>query len=333
MSGRYTQFDCSRVRCRPLSERVNDLQPGFILPLKERPTLDLGPKARERLALAAQAIHRAKNSGANTLLMLGGHVLRSGVQRYLFDLMERGFVQGIAVNGAVAIHDFETALQYATTESVARYISEGQFGLWQETGRINEIVRQGCMEGLGFGEALGRELTEGKYPHKDFSLFAFAWKLDIPITVHVGIGYDIIHAHPNCDGAALGQASYRDFLVFTQLLNNLENGVLADFGSAVMAPEVFLKALSMVRNVAKQEGREVRHFTTLVCDLLDIPDHSMAEAPKSDPRYYFRPWKTLLSRTVADGGQSYYVQGRHEETIPTLWSLLRKAVKEDLVCP
>lgn len=321
MSGRYPVFDRSRVVLKPLAERVNDLQPGFILPLHGRDCAGLTDDAKASLAHVAHAMQSAKTQKANTLFMCGGHVVRSGVQHYLFDLMEKGFVQGIAVNGAVAIHDFEIALQNATTESVAKYISVGQFGLWQETGRLNDIVREGVADGLGFGEALGRELAEGNYPYKDFSLFATAWKLGIPVTVHLGIGYDIVHPHPNCDGAALGAATYRDFLIFANLVAGLENGVLATFGSAVMAPEVFLKALSMVRNVMMQDGKNVCHFTTLVCDLLDIPSNAMSEAGKSDPRYYFRPWKTLLARTVADGGKSYYVQGRHEETIPFLRKL------------
>lgn len=319
MSGRYPVFDRSRAKLKPLAERINDLQPGFIRPLGTFLCTGLSPDAKASLTDIATAVRNAQKHRANVLFMCGGHVVRSGVQHYLFDLMRKGYVQGIAVNGSVAIHDFEIALQNATTESVAKYISQGQFGLWQETGHINDIVRQGVADGLGFGEALGRELAEGNYPHKELSLFATAWQLGIPVTVHLGIGYDIIHPHPNCDGAALGAATYRDFLIFANLVAGLENGVLATFGSAVMAPEVFLKTLSMVRNVLMQEGKNVSHFTTLVCDLLDIPAKAMSEARKSDPRYYFRPWKTLLSRTVADGGTSHYVQGRHEDTIPFLW--------------
>ncbi len=319
---RYAIFDRARVCLKPLAERIHDLQPGFIKPLGAFSCTGLSPEAELALNDVATAITKARECKANVLFMCGGHVIRSGVQHYLFDLMRKGHVQGIAVNGSVAIHDFEIALQNATTESVAKYISEGQFGLWQETGGINDIVRQGVADGLGFGEALGRELAEGNYPFKDLSLFATAWQLGIPVTVHLGIGYDIIHPHPNCDGAALGAATYRDFLIFANLVAGLENGVLATFGSAVMAPEVFLKALSMVRNVLMQQGENVRHFTTLVCDLLDIPSNAMSEARKADPRYYFRPWKTLLSRTVADGGKSHYVQGRHEDTIPWLWRSL-----------
>lgn len=325
MSGRYAAFDVSRVRLLPLARRRNDLV-DFVRPL-EVPDAEPQPALRE----IAAAMFRARGMIANTLFMCGAHVLRAGVQRYIFDLMRRGFIQGIAVNGAVAVHDFETALQNATTESVARYISEGQFGLWEETGRINDIVREGVAAGLGFGESLGKALAEGDYPYKEKSLFAAAWELGVPVTVHVGIGYDIIHPHPNCDGAALGAASYRDFLIFARLLDGLENGVVCTFGSSVMAPEVFLKALSLARNVAGQEGRVLSHFASLVCDIQDIPESAphgaRKEADKADPRYYFRPWKTLLSRAVADGGRSCYVRGRHEDTIPALWKALQQQEK------
>lgn len=329
MTARYRAFDPSGVRLLPLAERTNDLEGDFILPLaapQAPPPKDLEVNA---LRSVAEAMHAAKAAKANVIFMCGGHVIRSGVQRYIFDMMEQGHIQGIAVNGSVAIHDFEIALQNATTESVARYISKGQFGLWTETGFINDIVREGVADGLGFGEALGRELAHGRYPHKDKSLFSTAWELGVPVTVHLGIGYDIIHPHPNCDGAVMGAASYRDFLIFAQLLTGLENGVLGAFGSAVMAPEVFLKAFSMVRNVLMQEGHNIRHFTTLVCDLLDIPNRATQEASKSDPRYYFRPWKTLLARTVADGGQSFYVRGKHADTIPWLWQALENGKNDE----
>ena len=138
--------------------------------------------------------------------------------------------------------------------------------------------------------------------------------------VHVGIGYDITHQHPNCNGAAYGATSYTDFLKFARVLEHLEGGVVMVFGSSVMAPEVFLKALSMARNVARQKGKGIKNFTTLVCDLQFLPDDFSAEAAKEDQGYYFRPWKTLLIRTVADGGESFYVQGDHSRTIPALWT-------------
>lgn len=202
---------------------------------------------------------------------------------------------------------------------MARYIREGQFGLWQETGRINDIVNQGAAGGLGLGEAVGRAVLEGDYPGKETSLLAQAARLGVAALVHVGIGQDIIHSHPNFDGGATGLASHRDFLALAHRLENLENGVVMNFGSAVMAPEVYLKALAMARNVARGRGETITRFLALVCDLFELPPTYRTEASKSDPRYYFRPWKTMLVRTVADGGQSHYVRGRHADTLPALW--------------
>src|SRR5262249_29399165 len=139
-----------------------------------------------------------------------------------------------------------------------------------ETGRMNEVIRAAALKGLGLGEALGREIQEGGFPHKDISVLAAGVRLGIPVTVHVGIGYDILHEHPNCDGAALGKTSYQDFLIFTESVTNLEGGVLLNFGSAVMGPEVYLNALAMARNVAHQEGGVIKHFTTGVFDLIPI---------------------------------------------------------------
>jgi hypothetical protein len=269
----------------------------------------------------AGRIVQAKEKAAANILMIGAHVLRSGVQRYLIDLMERGYISCIATNGAGMIHDFELALIGATTESVARYIKEGQFGLWRETGQLNDIINSAYKQDntLGMGYAVGRYVEDSALPYKSISIFAAGYRLQIPVTVHVGIGYDIIHEHPNCDGAAAGALSYNDFLRFASVVGNLENGVVMNFGSAVMAPEVFLKALSMARNVAQQHGKQIRRFTTLVCDLVPLPEHYRVEPSRDDPLYYFRPWKTMLVRTVVEGGRSFYIKGKHSETIPELW--------------
>ncbi|HEX5272782.1 MAG TPA: hypothetical protein VFW33_19930, partial [Gemmataceae bacterium] len=239
--------------------------------------------------------------------------------RHVIDLMERGLLGHVAMNGAGPIHDWELALVGATTESVARYIRTGEFGLWEETGRMNDAIRAGAGDGLGLGEALGRAILDGPFPNKDVSVLAAGARLGVPVTVHVGVGYDIIHEHPNCDGAALGQTSYQDFLVFTQTVTKLEGGVLLNFGSAVMGPEVYLKALSMARNVARQEGRAISRFTTAVFDLIPIEGDTRQQAPKTNPQYYYRPWKTILVRTVADGGESFYVQGDHRATLPRMY--------------
>lgn len=314
-------FDRNQLKLKPLSERQHDLDLSIIQPLdKSKKTIDA--KWRQ---ISSRTI-KAKNTGAAVILMLGGHVIRSGVQNYLIDLMERGYISCLAVNGAVLIHDFELSLIGKTTESVAKYIKEGQFGLWQETGRINDVINDAYKKDnkIGLGESIGQAIHEGAFPNKKTSIFAAAYRLNIPITVHVGIGYDIIHEHPNCDGAATGALSYNDFLSFAAVIQNLENGVVMSFGSAVMAPEVFLKALSMARNVDFQKGHSISHFTTVVCDLLDLPNHEQ-EPTKDDHKYYFRPWKTMLIRTTSDGGQSYYIQGRHADTIPMLWTAINEA--------
>lgn len=257
------------------------------------------------------------------MFMMGAHVLRAGVNRHIIDLLERGLLTHVAMNGAGIIHDYELARIGATTESVARYVQSGEFGLWTETGELNDWI--GAAGGEGLGECVGRHILESDYPHRDLSVLAAAYRCSVPATVHVGVGYDIIHQHPNCDGAAVGSASYHDFLLFTHTVENLEGGVVLSFGSAVMAPEVYLKALSMARNVAHQEGREIRHFTTAVFDLMPIEGDFRRELPKTDPAYYFRPRKTILIRTVADGGESFYFSGDHRATVPALWKAIGTA--------
>jgi hypothetical protein len=310
----YPAFDRSRLRIQPLAQRQHDLDLSVLLPL----SADLPAFEHAALPLLGKRLVEARAQGRARILMMGAHVLRAGTSLFLIDLMERGLIDQLALNGAGPIHDWELALIGATTESVARYVQTGEFGLWHETGRINDVVRTAAASGLGLGEAVGRAIQEGPFPHKQVSVLAAAYRLGVPATVHVGIGYDILHEHPNCDGAAFGAASYQDFLIFTQAVTRLEGGVLLNFGSAVMGPEVYLKALAMARNVAHQEGRSIRNFTTAVFDLVPLEGDTRQQASRSDPRYYYRPWKTILVRTVADGGESFYVQGDHRATLPHL---------------
>lgn len=320
----YPLFDRSQLEILPLARRVHDVSiKGFI-----DPAAALEPFDHPALAPLAESMVAAKRRGAAAMLMYGGHVIRTGCGPYMIELMRQGLLTHVATNGAGSIHDFELSLIGETCESVARYVSEGQFGLWQETGKINDIIADGCRDGIGWGEALGRYIWEQNLPHREQSVLAMAYRLGVPCTVHVGIGNDIIHEHPNCDGAALGRASYTDFLVYTQTVTRLEGGVFLNFGSAVTGPEVYLKALAMARNVARQRGERIAHFTTAVFDIQPMGDEPIDTAPpKTDPRYYFRPWKTILARTVADCGKSYYVQGEHNRTLP---SLARQAL--DLDC-
>jgi hypothetical protein len=311
-------FNRETLKIQPLVQRKHDIDISIIkeLNINSNPELDI------KFKKIAQNIINAKQNDSSMILMIGAHVIRSGVQKYIIDLMEKGYISCLAINGGSMIHDFEFALIGATTESVAKYIQEGQFGLWKETGQINNYINVGYKDGLGMGESIGRAICESNFPYKNISLLANGYKLNIPVTVHVGIGYDIIHEHPNCDGAATGATSYQDFLCFTKIVEKLEGGVVMNFGSAVMAPEIFLKALSMARNVAHQEEKVIKHFTTLVCDLYSLPENLSKEPSKSDYEYYFRPWKTMLIRTVADGGESFYIKGKHSDTIPALWNTI-----------
>ncbi|MDI6735203.1 MAG: hypothetical protein QME42_03255 [bacterium] len=316
----YEIFERKNLKILPLSQRQSDIKVDSFLELNELPLKYENPKLDKLI----ERIVRARENKSQVILMMGAHVIRSGVSRYIIDLMEKGFITHIAMNGAGPIHEFELARIGKTTESVARYIKEGQFGLWKETGELNDVIVSVYKEKLGLGEGVGRFIEESKYPYKNLSILSAGFRCRIPVTVHVGIGYDILHEHPNCDGAAIGETSYRDFLIFARSIQSLEGGVLLCFGSAVMGPEVFLKALAMARNIAHQSGKEIRHFTTAVFDLIDIEEDYHKELPTSTPMYYYRPWKTLLVRTVVDGGESFYFQGQHRTTIPSLYHLLIK---------
>jgi hypothetical protein len=316
----YPTFDRSQLRLRPLGERAHDMTLDEVLPLDAGLPLHDSPALRT----VARRVVEARAHGRPVILMIGAHVIKVGLSRFVIDLLERGILTHVATNGACAIHDYELARVGATTESVARYITEGQFGLWQETGEINDLVQAGAAKGLGLGEALGKAIEEGgaRYPHRDVSIFAAGYRLRVPVTVHVGIGYDIIHEHPNCDGATLGQASYTDFLVMAESVRGLQGGVLLNFGTAIMGPEVYLKALAMARNVAHQQGQTINRFATAVFDLQDLGPDVHHTPPKSEPAYYFRPFKTILVRTVQDGGESYYVRDDHRATLPALHRLV-----------
>jgi hypothetical protein len=315
----FKTFDRSRLTLRPLREREHDLSRACLI----HPDSPYERSDQPALPVLAGKIRAAKANKSAVILMLGAHVLRRGAGLLLIDLMRRGLVTHIALNGAGAIHDYELALIGGTSESVARYVRNGEFGLWTETGGINDAARAGHRDGIGLGEAVGRAIIEGKFPYADTSVLAAGFRLGVPVTVHVAIGQDIIHEHPNFDGAATGAASDTDFLILTQSVCGLEGGVLLNVGTAVMGPEVYLKALTMARNAARQEGREIRHFTTAVFDLVPLAGADIHhEAPKTDPAYYFRPYKTILVRTVADGGESFYVRGDHASTVPTLYHMI-----------
>lgn len=313
---RYQTLDRTKIRLRPIAERGHDLLVGDIHSLQSPENEFPHP----HFPTVIQAIKNARHNDRPVVLMMGGHPIKLGLSRYLIDLMENDWMTHIATNGAGIIHDFELATVGGTSENVAQWIACGQFGLWQESSRLNDVITAAARRNEGFGEAVGRTLVETSADHAEISLCAAGWRLGIPVTSHVTIGGDIIHPHANADGSAIGQTSFTDFLIFANSIANLEGGVFLNVGSAVTGPEVFLKALSAARNL---QGGEPKNFTTVVFDLVSLPDEYHVGPPgKEHPLYYYRPWKTLLCRTVSEGGQSIYVQGDHRVTIPALWSQL-----------
>ena len=195
----FDKFDRSQLELLPLSDRTHDFTLSEVMPL----SVDAALFEHEGLQTVTKRIREAKENGRAVILMMGAHVLKLGLQRFVIDLMERGYITHVAGNGACAIHDYEMAMIGATTESVANYIRKGQFGLWQETGQLNEIADEAVKDGIGLGEAVGRAIQTGDFPNKDISIYAAGYRLDIPVTVHVSLGYDSIHEHPNCNGATV----------------------------------------------------------------------------------------------------------------------------------
>lgn len=315
----HPKIDRSKLKILPLSDREHKMTVADIYQLDS----EVPPYENEHLYKVADRIAAAHERGGQMIWMMGAHVIRRGNSRFIIDLMERGVITHIATNGAVAIHDFELALIGATLEDVERYIKDGKFGNWEETGRyINEAIIRGYGDKIGYGETIGRmiQLSEGgiDFPHRDISVFAAAYRLGVPITVHKGIGYDIIDQHPCADYAAMGYTTGEDFLKFAHSVSKLEGGVFLNLGSAVMGPEVYLKSLSMARNIAAQRGEEIRYFTTANFDLIQFDD-VRDEGEPHEAHYYHRPKKTILVRTVKDGGESFHIQGDFDRTVPHLY--------------
>lgn len=310
----YEEFDLSGVKRYPLRSRESKVSLAqFATPYKKGSGVG-GLTASLPGLLAARdfkdlvsAIVAAKNGGRAIVWGLGAHVLKTGLSPVLVDLMERGLVSAIATNGAGIIHDFEIALSGGTSEDVDAALGPGKFGMAEETGtEINRAINDGVANGLGLGQAVGKYLAEAKPPFAQISVAATAWRLQIPITVHVAVGTDIIHMHPQASGAAIGEASLRDFKYFVTTVANLERGVYLNCGSAVVLPEVFLKAVAIARN----EGRTLEGLTTVNLDFL---------------RHY-RPLTNVVNRPTVGTGKGYSLTSHHELIIPLLAAALIEAL-------
>ena len=307
----YEEFDLSGVRTYPLASRPSKARvEDFARPVARGGTfkawLDALPAilGGQDVRRAVQAMVDARARGSGIVWGLGAHVVKTGVSPVVIDLMQRGWVSAVATNGAGLIHDFEIALSGATSEDVDDSLGPGRFGMASETGELlNQVIRRGVERGQGLGQAVAAFLADRNPPHADRSLAVAAHRLGIPLTVHVAIGTDITHMHPAASGAAIGEASLRDFRYFTAFVARLERGVYLNCGSAVVLPEVFLKAVALARN----RGIPVDGLTTVNIDFLRM----------------YRPQTNVVTRPVAGtGGMGISLVGHHEILIPLLAAAL-----------
>lgn len=244
-------------------------------------------------------VTRAVRENKMTILAMGAHAVKVGLNPVIIDLMDRGVIKALALNGAGIIHDSEVAMIGSTSEDVEANIGSGNFGMAEETGSlINKAISEGAKNGLGLGEAIGEMLFKEDFPYNSISILANAYQMDIPVTVHVAIGTDIIHFHPKVDPGAIGRTSHLDFRIFAELVSRLEGGVFINLGSAVILPEVFLKAVTLVRNL----GSGLRNITTVDMDFI---------------RNY-RPTTNVVHRPTLEGGKGYSLTGHHEIMFPLL---------------
>ncbi len=306
----YEEFDLSGVATYPLRTRPSKVHvdqfarpyekgAGFAAWLERLPTV----LAAADFKAVVEALCRARARGAGILWGLGAHVVKTGLSPIVIDLMERGFVSAIATNGAGLIHDFEIALVGGTSEDVDASLGPGRFGMAEETGRLlNRIIAEGVAAGLGIGQAVGRFLQDHRPQHARASIVAAAARLEIPLTVHIAIGTDVLHMHPSASGAALGEGSLRDFRYFVSNVARLAGGVYLNCGSAVVLPEVFLKAVALVRN----RGLSLEGMTTVNLDFLRL----------------YRPETNVVERPTRGIGRGISLVGHHEIMLPLLAAAL-----------
>ena len=305
---KYQPIDLSKVTTYPIAGRSNkvslardfagDINPGMsVSDLLAAMPDQLGG---ESLKAVIDAVVTARRNDKPVVIAIGGHVIKCGLQPVLKKLIEAGVITAVAMNGSATVHDYEISLIGETSEDVGAVLHCGTFGMAEETGRdINRAIKAGVADGIGYGEALGRFIVGNDNPYRSSSLLATCFDKGIPATVHVAIGTDIIHQHPDCDGATLGQATFTDFRLFTSVVSTLgDGGVFLNIGSAVIMPEVFLKALSIAQNM----GFHVDHFTTANFDMTQ----------------HYRPLQNVVKRPTAGDSRGLTLTGHHEIMIPLL---------------
>ena len=305
-------IDLTQVATYPIAERPNLVHLDDMI----APDDDAPPFTSAEFDALIERFVTARRADRPVIWMMGAHVIKSGLSRLVIDLLQRGIITHVAGNGAVSIHDFELALIGETSEHVPTALEDGSFGMAHETGALmHQAIREGARDGLGYGAAIGRFIAENPelFPHRDASVLYHAYKLGVPATIHVTLGADIIHQHPAADFTALGAASGLDFRIFTATVAELEGGVYLNFGSAVTGAEVFLKALTIVRNL----GHPTPHITTANFDLIELGDYR-SDVSQENPAYFYRPRKNVVNRPTSLGGRGYHITGDHRVTIPNV---------------
>ncbi|HUI07793.1 MAG TPA: hypothetical protein VL486_12390 [Verrucomicrobiae bacterium] len=303
----FPPLDFSRVHTYPIRERPNKVhlnelarawsaRGSFAQFVDSLPRLLVGNDFRAVVGGTVAAVRNHRP----VVVMMGAHTIKCGLNPVFVDLIKRGVVSAVAFNGAGAIHDFELAYIGETSEDVQRGLDDGSFGMIDETGRLmNQALAAGVTQGIGAGRALGEAIVSGQFRNRELSILHQGIASDVPVTVHIAVGTDIIHQHPTTDGSVLGEATYLDFQKFAAVVARLEGGIVLNIGSAVILPEVFLKALTIARNL----GHKVENFTTVTFDMV---------------RHY-RPMENVVRRPTHKGGQGYYIIGHHELLVP-LWA-------------
>jgi hypothetical protein len=312
--GKYPEIDLTNLKRYKAQDRQSRVgssvfaQPGLINLSdfwNHVPDTQKAGEMKELLDTCEQAFRKGKP----VIIGMGGHVIKCGLAPLVIDMMKSGVAKAVAVNGSVVIHDYEIAMNGKTSEDVSASLDDGSFGMASDTAdEINGIISKAKEEGLGLGEAVGKALAE-KAPDKENSLLAMAYEYNVPVTVHVAVGTDIIHQHASADGAATGETSLRDFRILCNYIKELsDGGVFLNFGSSVIIPEVFLKAVSVVRNL----GNPLTNFTTAVFDM----------------NIQYRPYMNVTQRPVQSSGKGFYFVGHHEIMIPLFLLSLKERIEK-----
>ncbi len=304
MARTFKPIDLNRIKTYPFSQRkskvsVDDFastwkKGGYFLDfLDSLPDIFAGSDIKSIILAIAEAFEKEKT----TVFAMGAHVIKVGLNPIVIDLMERGIITAIAMNGAGIIHDFELAMAGVTSEDVSASIKDGSFGMVRETGDfLSDAIKKADLDSEGLGKTVGRKILDHDLPFAGRSILAAGARLGIPVTVHVAIGTDIIHMHPGFDPKAAGGASHRDFRIFASIISTIEEGVFINIGSAVILPEVFLKAITLVRNL----GYDLKNITTVNMDFI---------------RHY-RPMTNVVNRPTKEGGKGFHLTGHHEIMLP-----------------